>query len=134
VTIITKSASADALKSLLHFPKDTMLTLSMKRENWLAVTDEIRQGHCNVQTLGLSLLQGTPFEATEAAQAVASVIQLDRNLKTLSLRMGNVFTEKAGMALADALTVNKSLRKIVLSVKRVDASTLPNTAALGVPV
>jgi hypothetical protein len=134
VTIITKSASAGAITNLLQLPKATKLSLNVKTDVWLAVTDEIRRGHCNVQVLALFLLEGTPpFEAIEAAQAVASVIQLDRNLKILSLGMGNVLTDEAGVALAEALTVNKTLHGIIL-VFPADASTLPNTPALGVPV
>jgi hypothetical protein len=134
VNIVTKSASAGAITNLLKLPKATKLTLSVKTDVWLAVTDEIRRGHCNVQALALLLLQGTPpFEAIEAAQAVASMIQLDRNLKSLSLYMGEVLTDEAGVALAEALTVNKTLHYVVLAF-RVDASTLPSTPVLGVPV
>jgi hypothetical protein len=45
-------------------------------------TDAIRQGNCNVQNLALYLSKGPPFEANEAAQAVASAIRLDRHLRT----------------------------------------------------
>jgi hypothetical protein len=103
----------------------------VKTDSCLAVTDEIRQGHCNIQKLALRILQGTISEATGAFKAVASAIQMDRNLKRLNLQMDAGFTDEAGVALAEALTVNKTLRKIKLSVKHVHDSTLPNKAALG---
>jgi hypothetical protein len=134
VTIRTTSASAGAIKKLLQLPKDTQLFLDVKTDSWLAVTDEIRQGHCNVQMLALRILQGTIAEATEAFKAVASAIQMDRNLKRLNLNMDAGFTDAVGVALAEALTVNKTLRKIKLSVKNVHGSTSPNKAALGAPV
>jgi hypothetical protein len=118
VTIITKYASADAMKHLLQLPADTSLVLVLEQESWLAVTDEIRRGRCNVRSLDLYILSVTISEATEAVKAVASAIQLDCNLERLGLHTENGFTDEAGVALAKALTVNKTLRMIILSTKQ----------------
>jgi hypothetical protein len=134
VTIKTQCASAGAIKNLLQLQQGTKLSLEVKRDNWLVATEAIRQGTCNVQRLGLFLSKGAPFEANEAVQAVASAIQLDHNLKILSLRMVDRFTDEAGVALAEALAVNTTLRKIILFFHRMDASTFPNIAALSAPV
>jgi hypothetical protein len=61
----------------------------------------------------------TRSEATEAVEAVASAIRLDRNLKHLTLEMEDGFTDEAGVVLAEALTVNKTLRKLNLSLNTV---------------
>jgi hypothetical protein len=76
----------------------------------LAVTDEIRRGRCNVQTLTLSMPQGERSDATEALQALASAIELDCNLENLFLHV-----DEASVALAEALSVNKTLDMITLS-------------------
>jgi hypothetical protein len=112
---VTKHASADAIKNLLQLKSATDLHLVLEKEHLLAVADEIRRGRCNVQTLTLTMMQGIVFEATEAVKAVASTIQMDRNLEHLTLRMKDGFTDEAGVALAEALTVNTTLRNIDLS-------------------
>jgi hypothetical protein len=114
VTIMTKCASAEAMKNLLHLQPATELYLVLETDRWMAVTDGIRHGRCNVQSLTLEMLQATRSEATEAVQALASAIQLDRSLRHLHLKMENSFTDEAGVALAEALTVNKTLRTIAL--------------------
>jgi hypothetical protein len=86
----------------------------LEMEHWLAVTDWIRRGHCNVKTLVLRMRQATSSEATKAVKAVASAIQLDCNLEDLDLQMKDGFTDEACVALAEALTVNKTLRAITL--------------------
>jgi hypothetical protein len=117
VIVATPCASAGVMKKLLHLPKDTHLALLLQNiEHWLAVTDEIRQGRCNVQRLHLSMLQRTISETTEAVKVLASAIQLDRNLTHLHLAMDKGFTDEAGVALAEALTVNKTLRKVTLDI------------------
>ena len=95
------------------------------------VANEIRRGRCNVQTLTLIMLQGARSEATEAAKAVASAIQLDRNLEQIYLQMENGFTDEAGVALAEALTVNKTLRMIRLSAIVRPSHQAQNLATLG---
>jgi hypothetical protein len=117
VSITIPYASAGAMKTLLQLPKDTDLTLELtNKENWLAVADEIRQGQCNIKSLQLAMLQSPSSEATEAIKAIASAIRLDRNLDSLYLQMMNCdCTNEAGVALAEALTVNKTLRTITLS-------------------
>jgi hypothetical protein len=60
------------------------------------------------------MLRGTRSEATEAVKALASAIRMDRNLTYLGLQIEVGFTDEAGVALAEALTVNKTLRKITL--------------------
>jgi hypothetical protein len=127
VFIATERASADAWKELLQMHLATDLYLALKKECWLAVSDEIRQGRCNVQRLTMSLFRGRVSETTEAVQVVASAIQMDHNLTHLELYVSKGFTDEAGVALAEALTVNTSLRTIKLT-------TLGrNRATLGVP-
>jgi hypothetical protein len=71
-------------KNLLQLQKATELRLVLEKGYWLAVTDEIRRGRCNVQALGLVMLHGTSTrsEATEAVKGVASAIRLDRRPNT----------------------------------------------------
>jgi hypothetical protein len=115
VCILTKCASADVMKNLLHLQSATELCLVLKTDQWLAVTDEIGHGRCNIQTLTLAMMQVTRSEATTSVQALAGAIQLDRNLEHLLLGMENGYTDEAGVALAEALTVNKTLRSIDVS-------------------
>jgi hypothetical protein len=116
VAIMTKYASDDALRNMLLLPSAIDLHLVLKTtENWLAVADEIRQGRCLVTNLHLGMLQSSSSKATEAVQAVANAIRRDCNLEHLHLQMEDGFTDEAGVALAEALTVNKTLRKINLS-------------------
>jgi hypothetical protein len=135
VTIMTKCASADAVKNLLQLQSATELHLVLKTDQWLAVADEIGQGRCNVRRLTLSLLRGIVSEATEAVEAVASAIRLDSNLdsnlENLVLRMENGFTDEAGVALAEALTVNKSLLMLNLSGPVDGSHNARNKATLG---
>jgi hypothetical protein len=64
-------------------------------------------------------------------QAIASVILLDRNLKNLILMMESGFTNEAGVVLAEALSVNKTLRWIVLAIDCFPPR--PNRDELGAP-
>jgi hypothetical protein len=116
VVIWTKCASVAAMKNLLQLRPATDLRLLMEMEQWLAVADEIRRGHCHVRMLSLAMFQTAGSVATEAVQAVASAIRRDCNLKYLTLQMENGFTDTASVALAEALTVNKTLRRIILAV------------------
>jgi hypothetical protein len=103
INIMTKHASNASLKNLLHSHKATELWCLILEtdQSWLTVTDEIRHGRCNVQTLTFAMLQVTRSETTKAVQALASSIQLDRNLEHLELKMENGFTDEAGVALAE---------------------------------
>jgi hypothetical protein len=134
VIIVTKCASADAIKNLLvQLHSATDLRLVMEKENWLAVANEIRHGRCNVQRLHLAMPTVTISEATEAVKAVASAIQLDQNLEHLTLVVENGFTDEMGVALAEALTVNTTLRNFHLSAAPVlDLRNVQNKATLGV--
>jgi hypothetical protein len=80
------------------------------------VADGIRQGRCNVKSLQLSIqlsmLQTLTPEATEAVKAIASAIRLDRNLEYLTFEMQNDFNDEAGVELAEALIVNRTLRML----------------------
>jgi hypothetical protein len=132
VVIQTERTSADALKNLLQLQSVKDLHLILETDHWLAVSDEIRRGRCSVQTLTLAMLRGEIAEATEAVKAVASAILLDLNLEHLTLRMENGFTDEAGVALAEALTVNTTLRKITLYATPMFLGRIfLNTAALG---
>jgi hypothetical protein len=130
VVIMTKCASADARKNLLQLPSVTNLRLVLETDHWLAVVDEIRQGRFNVQRLTLAMFQGARSEGTKAVQALASAIQLDRNLLHLVLEMENWFTGEAAVALAEALTVNKTLRMITLSEVTLDAQAYEAFSAM----
>jgi hypothetical protein len=104
------------MKNLLQLGPATDLRLVLNKEHWLAVADEIRRGRCHVRKqLQLYMPHGTISDATEAVQAVASAIRMDQNLESLMLRMNNGFTDEAGVALAEALTVSTTLRKIILN-------------------
>jgi hypothetical protein len=105
----------------------------LEKEYWLAVADEIRRGRCNVQRLALAVRQGTVFEDAEAVKAVASAIRLDQILEHLTLRMNDGFTDEAGVALAEALTVNTTLRKIDLSHCKASLGT-PASCCASIPV
>jgi Ran GTPase-activating protein (RanGAP) involved in mRNA processing and transport len=120
VSITTPYASAGATRTLLQLLKDVYLTLVLTdKEHWLAVADGIRQGQCTIKSLKLALLQSSSFEATEAVKAIAGAIHLDHNLERLNLQIMNCdCTNEAGVALAEALTVNKTLRKITLYLSR----------------
>jgi hypothetical protein len=134
VLITTTCASDDGLKTLLQLPKDTRLILILKTEHWLAVADGIRQGRCNIKDLYLCLLrQGSRSKDTEAVKAIASAIRLDRNLKRLKLDMMNDFTDEAGVALAEALTVNKTLLRITLSFEPMFSGQVQDADAMGAP-
>jgi hypothetical protein len=124
VFIGTKYASADAMKHLLQLHSTTYLHLVLhEQEHLLAVADEIRRGRCNVQMLTLHVKQETMVSsgATQAATAVASAIRSDQTLEYLYLRMH--VADEAGVALAEALTVNQTLRRIDLSVCKSTLST-----------
>jgi hypothetical protein len=120
VVIVTKCASADAMKNLLQLKSATVLHLVLEKEHLLAVADEIQRGRYNVQrwTLALvtnpiSMVNKAMAEATEVVKAVASAIRLDQNLEYLDLVMG--LSDEAGVALAEALMVNTTLCKIDLN-------------------
>jgi hypothetical protein len=115
VTIWSEHASADAMKNLLQLPSATHLHLLLEMEHWLAVADEIRRGHCNVLQLTLSMCSVTISETMDAVKAAASAIQMDHNLEHLTLAIEGGFTDEACVALAEALTVNKTLCKIIFS-------------------
>jgi hypothetical protein len=112
VTVATKYASPKTVRSLLQLPMIKVLLLILETDHWFAVADEVRQGRCHVKNLALGMVQSSSSEATEAVKALASAIKLDRNVEHLTLRMENGFTDEAGVALAEALTVNKTLRVV----------------------
>jgi hypothetical protein len=83
-------------------------TLAFRTGKGAVVADEMRRGRCNVQrlTLGFVALEMEISEATEAVKALASAIRLDEKLEHLTLEVDIGFTDEAGLALAEALTVN----------------------------
>jgi hypothetical protein len=95
------------------------------------VADGIRQGRCNITHLILDKIHSSSSEAAEAVRAIASAIRLDRSLEHLTLKMRNGFTDEAGLALAEALTVNTTLRKINLNYFYGDDPPVQNRATLG---
>jgi hypothetical protein len=111
ISILTKFASTDAIRNLLQLPADTALSLALPPDQWLAVADEIRRGRCLIKKLALWMVRSLSSEATtEAVKAVASAIREDHHFEHLTLKMENGFTDEGGVALAEALTVNKTLR------------------------
>jgi hypothetical protein len=56
--ITTKCASDGAMKNLLKSGPTTFF-LVLNTEHWLAVTDGIRQGRCNIKSLDLVKLQSS---------------------------------------------------------------------------
>jgi hypothetical protein len=134
VTIMTDNGSVDAVKNLLHLYNmnaETELHLVLLTKHWFAVVDEIGQG-CEIWKLTLTLLEDTRSKATEAIKAVASAIQLDRNLVELTLEIKNGFTDEEGVALAEALTVNTTLNLVVLAIYS-PSDEMSNAAILGAP-
>jgi hypothetical protein len=132
VTVMTNCASADAMKNLLQLQSATDLRLLLETENWLAVADEIRRGRCNVRFLDLAMFRVAESDATKAVKAVASAIRLDQNLEHITLQMVNGFTDEAGLALAEALTVNKTLRMITLCANVYSHVSARNNSTLGI--
>jgi hypothetical protein len=80
------------------------------------LVDHIRSGPARKE-LQLWMSQNPSSKAAEAVKAVASAIRLNHNLEHLYLRTESSFTDEAGVALAEALTVNKTLRWVVLDDK-----------------
>jgi hypothetical protein len=119
VFIMTKCASADAIRNLLRSSTLTNLHLIQEPEDWFVVADEIRHGHCHIKNLMLSTVASSSSEATDVTLAMANAIALQRHgsLESLTLQIGNGFTVKAAVALAHALTVNQTLRKVNLTDK-----------------
>jgi hypothetical protein len=115
VAIMTKSATADAIKNLLRLQPAVELSLLLEMEKHSAVADEIRRGRCNIQKLTLKLYSDNISDATESVKALASAIQLDHNLECIHLHVVGHPTDEAFVALAEALTVNTTLRMIKLS-------------------
>jgi hypothetical protein len=60
------------------------------------------------------------LEAMEAVRPIASAIRWDCNLQQLYLMADDGFTDEAGVALAEALAVNKNLRCLILHTTVVD--------------
>jgi hypothetical protein len=132
ITFASKQASANAVRKLMQLPKDTDLVLAVEMDSLLAVADEIRQGRCRVKTLNLWMFRGSSPDATNAVKAVANAIREDRNMIRLGISTDKGFTDEAGVALAEALTVNKTLRKVKLSVSMRANLRTRHRATLGV--
>jgi hypothetical protein len=132
VSILTHRASADTMIDLLQSQSVTGLQLIPGKKNWLKLADEIRGGRCNILSLDLSMIhRDTESDATEAVKAIASAIRSDKNLELLILQMENGFTDEAGVALAEALTVNTTLYQVNLSAVVHNLSHVHNVATFG---
>jgi hypothetical protein len=132
VCIMTKCASADAVRKLLHLPTIANLYLVLNKEHWLAVANEIQHGRNEIRgLLALVVFEGTSSAATEAVKVIAGAIRRDHSLVGLELRMENGFTDEAGVNLAEALIVNKTLRKVVLADAFDRTIVVRNKATLG---
>jgi hypothetical protein len=130
VFIMTEFASADAIRNLLQLPTDIDLRLALTPNQWLAVADEIRLGRCLIKNLNLDMFLTSRSEATEAVKAVAGALREDRHLECLALRMEDGFTDEAGVALAEAVTMNTTLRILLLD-DLVVSDPAPTKASLG---
>jgi hypothetical protein len=131
VVIRTKYASADAMNNLLQLTPAAKLYLSLKMNQWLALADEIRQGRCKIKYLSLSMHDGSTSGAAEAVKVVADAIRRDCSLEHITFKYVNGFLDEAGvMALADALTVNKTLRVLTLSYITLGAKAYEAFAAM----
>jgi hypothetical protein len=97
----------------------------------LALAAEIQHGRNDIEVLILAILEGTRSEATKAVKAIASAIRRDHIMKRLDLEVQNGFTDEAGMALAEALTVNTTLRAIKLTNNARLSDQTRNKAHLG---
>jgi hypothetical protein len=134
LTIMTTCASAYVMENLLQLHSATEVCFVTNIKHWSVMADEIRQGRCNVKRLNLAMLRGGVSDTTEVVKAVASAIRMDQNLELISLRTENGFTDEAGVALAEALTVNTTLRNIILAHLPLSTDNpLPNTYAFGTP-
>jgi hypothetical protein len=131
VFIMTESASADAIRNLLQLPTDTTLSLGLTPDQSLPVTDAIRLGRCLIKNLHLCMLEGARSWGTEAVKAVASAIREDRHLESLVLQMEDGFTDEAGVALAEALPTNKTLRILHLDDSLFASARVHTKASLG---
>jgi hypothetical protein len=114
IFVITKFASADAIRNLLKLPIDTVLNFGLAPDQWLAVADEIRLGRCLIKYRNLDMARSSSSEATEAVKAVGSAIREDCHLESLELNMEDGFTDEAGVALAEAFRINKTFRMLIL--------------------
>jgi hypothetical protein len=112
-------------------PADTALSFALTPDQWLAVSDEIRLGRYLIKKLYLRMYRSSTSEATEAAKAIASAIREDRHLETLVLQIEDGFTDEVGVALAEALTINKTLRILLLDDSLFDGEHLNTKASLG---
>jgi hypothetical protein len=131
VFIMTKFVSANAIRNLLQLPTGTELCLILSPDYWLAVANEIRVGRCLIKNLDIDMFSSSSSEATEAVKAVASAIREDRHLESLELRMEDGFTDEAGVALAEALAINKTLRNLRLDDSVYASDYGRTTASLG---
>jgi hypothetical protein len=131
VTIMTKFASANAILNLVQLRTDTLFSLALTPVQWSAAANEIRLGRCIIKKLQLVLLQSSRSEATEAVKAVASAILEDRHLESLELQIENGFTDEAGVALAEALATNKTLRRLLLDDTMFASNIVHTKARLG---
>jgi hypothetical protein len=85
--------------------------LDLKTTEWEAVAEQIGQDSCRpIKTLQLSTLRCPGSGALSLARAVGQ----NRHLQSLTLRVGTGFTDAVGVALAQALQVNTTLRELVL--------------------
>jgi hypothetical protein len=84
--------------------------LDLRTTEWEAVAEIIGQESCHIQTLKLSTLRCPGIGALSLARAVGQ----NRHLQSLTLRLGTGFTDDLGVALAQALQVNTSLKELIL--------------------
>lgn len=84
--------------------------LDLKTTEWESVAEVIGQDACRIKTLKLSTLRCPG----SGAEALARVVGQNRHLQSLTLRVGTGFTDALGVALAQALQANTTLRELAL--------------------
>ena len=84
--------------------------LDLKTTEWEVVAEMFGQESCCIQTLKLSTLR-CPGSGGEA---LARAVGQNRHLQSLTLRVGTGFTDALGVALAQALQVNTTLKELVM--------------------
>jgi hypothetical protein len=103
-----------AVRELLVRAPAVLTYLDLKATDcWEVVAEIIGQESCMIQTLKLSTLR-CPGGGSAGAVSLARAVGLNRHIQSLTLRVGTGFTDVLGVALAQALQVNTTLRELIL--------------------
>jgi hypothetical protein len=109
--IFSERVPENSLRDLIRCV--TNLHLLATLDEWLVVVDEIRNHNTGLQELVLSShLSSTDTDT--AIVGLAQAVKHDQHLQRLRLEMCNGYTDKAGVALAEAVQINTTLRLVDL--------------------